>query len=40
MYVGSFKVALEHPDQIGPVVDLVGREFLEPSASGVGEKKR
>ena len=39
-YVGPFEVALEYSDQIGPIVDLVGRELLEPSAGGVGEKKR
>ena len=26
-------------DQVGPTIDLVGREFLEPSASDVREKK-
>jgi len=39
-YIGSFEVSLEHPDQIDPIVDLVGRELLEPSSSGVGEDKR
>jgi hypothetical protein len=38
-YVGSFEVSLEHPDQIDPVVDLVGWELLEPSAGGVGEEE-
>ena len=38
-YVGSFEVTLEHPDQIDPIVDLVGRELLEPSAGGVGEEE-
>ena len=39
-YVGSFEVALKHPDQIGPIVNLVGRELLKPSAGGVGEEER
>jgi len=38
-YVGSFEVALKHPDQIGPIVNLVGRELLKPSAGGVGEEE-
>ena len=38
-YVGPFEVALEHSDQIDPIVDLIGREFLEPSAGGVREKE-
>jgi hypothetical protein len=37
--VGPLEVALEHPDQIGPIVDLVGWEFLEPPASNVGDEK-
>ena len=39
-YVGSFEVTLKHPDQIDPVVDLVGRELFEPSAGSVGEEER
>ena len=38
-YVGPFEVTLEDSDQINPVVDLIGREFLEPSTGGVGEEK-
>ena len=37
--VGPLEVSLEHPDQVSPVMDLVGREFLEPPVSSVGEEK-
>jgi len=39
-YVGPFEVAFEYPDQVCPIMDLVGWEFLEPSSSSVGEEKR
>jgi hypothetical protein len=39
-YVGPLEVALEYSDQIDPIMDLVGRELLEPSTGGVGEKER
>jgi hypothetical protein len=39
-YVGPFEVAFEYADQIGPVMDLVGWELLEPSASGIREEER
>ena len=38
-YVGPLEVTLKHPDQIDPIVDLVGRELLEPSAGGVREEE-
>ena len=37
--IGSLEVSLEHPDQIGPIMDLVSWELLEPPASGVGEEE-
>jgi hypothetical protein len=37
--VGSLEISLEHSNQVGPVINLVGREFLEPPASGVREEK-
>jgi len=37
--VSPLEVSLKHPDQIGPVIDLVGRELHEPPTSGVREKK-
>jgi len=39
-YVGPLEVTLKYSDQIDPIVDLVGRELLEPSTGGVGEKER
>ena len=39
-YVGPFEITLEHPDHIDPIVDLVGRELLEPSAGSVGKEER
>jgi len=38
-YVGPFEVALKYSDQIGPIMDLVRWELLEPSAGGVREEK-
>jgi hypothetical protein len=38
--VSPFEISFEHPDQVGPIVDLVGREFLEPPTSYVGEEQR
>ena len=38
-YVSPLEVPLEHLDQIGPIVDLVGWELLEPPASSVREEK-
>jgi len=38
--VSPLEVPFKHADQVGPVVDLVGRELLEPPASGVGEEER
>jgi len=37
--VSPLKNSFEHPDQVGPVVDLVGREFLDPPTSCVGEEQ-
>jgi hypothetical protein len=37
--VGPLEVPLKHLDQIGPVMDLVGQEFLEPPTSSVVEEK-
>jgi hypothetical protein len=38
--VSPLEISFEHPDQVGRVVYLVGRELLEPSSSGVGEEER
>jgi hypothetical protein len=38
--VGSLEVSLKHLDQIGPIMDLVSWELLEPPACGVGEEER
>ena len=38
--VSPLEISFEHPDQVGPVVDLVGWEFLEPPTSYVGEERR
>jgi hypothetical protein len=38
-YIGPFEVTLEDSDQVNPVVNLIGWEFLEPSTGGVGEEK-
>jgi hypothetical protein len=38
--VGALKVADKNPTQVGPVVDLVPRQVLEPSARGVAEVER
>jgi len=40
VYVSPLEVPFKHRDQVGPVVDLFGRELLEPPTSGVGEKER
>jgi hypothetical protein len=37
--VSPLEVPFEHPDQVSLVVDLVGRELLELSTSGVGEEE-
>ena len=37
--VSPLEVSFEHPDQVSPVMDLVGREFLEPPASSVREEQ-
>ena len=37
--VSPLEVSLEHRDQVGPVVDLVGQEFIEPPTRSVREEK-
>ena len=39
-YIRSLEVSFKHPDQISPVVDLVGGELLEPLASSIREEER
>ena len=38
--VGPVEVSVEHSDQIGPIMDLISWEFLEPPASSVGDEER
>ena len=40
MDVSPLEISFEHPDQVSPVVDLVGRELFEPPSSGVREEKQ
>jgi len=37
---GPLEVSIKYLDQVSPVVDLVGRELLEPPTSGVREEER
>jgi hypothetical protein len=37
--VGPLEISLEHSNQVGSVVNLVGWEFLEPPASSVRDEK-
>ena len=40
MHVRALEVAHEGRDQVGPVVDLVGRKMLEPRACGFCKMQR
>ena len=39
MHVGALEVAHEDPDQVGPVVDLVCGQVLEPRSCGISKMK-
>ena len=39
-HVGALEIAHEDLDQVGPVVDLVRRQVLEPRSCGVSKVKR
>ena len=40
VHVRALKIAHEDMDQVGPVVDLIRRQVLEPRSCGVSKMKR